>query len=110
VAGLAVLVAANWSSLRNLTGLSSAKPAAPEVAPAPDPALTARVTVEIESRPAGAAVEDASGAVVGETPVTLRLPRAQTPASFVLKKAGFQPLRYEVIPDRDSMVTLVLKP
>jgi hypothetical protein len=28
----------------------------------------------------------------------------------VIKKAGFQPLQYEVIPDRDSMVTLVLRP
>ena len=72
--------------------------------------LTARVTVEIDTRPSGAAVEDSSGAVVGETPVTLKLPRAQTPASFQIKKAGLQPLRYEVIPDRDSMVTLVLRP
>jgi hypothetical protein len=110
VAGLAVLVAANWSSLRNVLGLAPARQAAPEATPSPDPLLTARVTVEIDSRPAGAAVEDASGAVVGETPVTLRLPRTQTPASFVVKKAGFQPLRYEIVPDRDSMVTLVLKP
>jgi serine/threonine protein kinase len=112
VAGLAVLVAANWGSLRNLGGLSSeSRQTAPAAgAAAPDPLLTARVTVEIDTRPSGAAVEDASGAVVGETPLTLKLPRAQTPASFLIKKAGFQPLRYEVIPDRDSMVTLVLRP
>jgi serine/threonine protein kinase len=113
VAGLVVLVAANWGSVRNLGGVSGAKqtsPAAGATAPTRDSELTARVTVEIDSRPAGAAVEDSSGAVVGETPVTLKLPRAQTPTSFVIKKAGFQTLRYEVIPDRDSMVTLVLRP
>jgi serine/threonine protein kinase len=111
VAGLGVLVAANWGSLRNLGGGTSERQTAPAAGVASsDPLLAARVTVEIDSRPAGAAVEDSSGAVVGETPVTLRLPRAQSPASFVVKKAGFQPLRYEVIPDRDTMVTLVLKP
>ena len=115
VAGLAVLVAANWGSLRNLGGLSPESRQAPGAqgagaGTAADQELTARVTVEIDTRPSGAAVEDSSGAVVGETPVTLKLPRAQTPASFQIKKAGFQPLRYEVIPDRDSMVTLVLRP
>jgi eukaryotic-like serine/threonine-protein kinase len=114
VAGLAVLVAANWGSVRNLGGVSGANKqtsaAAGAAAATRDSELTARVTVEIDSRPVGAAVEDSSGAVVGETPVTLKLPRAQTPTSFVIKKAGFQPLRYEVIPDRDSMVTLVLRP
>jgi hypothetical protein len=111
VAGLGVLVAANWGSLRNLGGGTSERQTAPAAGVASsDPLLAARVTVEIDSRPAGAAVEDSSGAVVGETPVTLKLPRAQSPASFVVKKAGFQPLRYEVIPDRDTMVTLVLKP
>jgi eukaryotic-like serine/threonine-protein kinase len=110
VAGLGVLVAASWGSLRNLGGTPQRQTAPGSGAAASDPLLTARVTVEIDSRPAGAAVEDSSGAVVGETPVTLKLPRAQTPTSFVVKKAGFQPLRYEVIPDRDTMVTLVLRP
>jgi hypothetical protein len=104
--GLTVLVAMNWALVRG-TG-EPAQPASP-TGQAGDPSLGAMATVEIDSRPPGAMVLDASGTALGSTPLSLRLPRSARPASFTLSKTGFQPLRYEVVPDRDSMATLELR-
>ena len=105
LAGLAVLVVVNWRALRAGNG----QPDPVGQAAADDPSLAAMATVEIDSRPPGALVQDASGTALGNTPVSLRLPRSPAPATFTLTKTGFQPLRYEVVPDRDSMVTLELR-
>jgi hypothetical protein len=111
--GLAVLVAANWRSLRNLGALSGAKQTAPAAG-----AAAARSGQRADrpgdggdrlpaGRCSGRGLERSGGwRDAGDAEAA----PAQTPTSFVIKKAGFQPLRYEVIPDRDSMVTLVLRP
>jgi hypothetical protein len=55
-------------------------------------------------------VETADGKPIGRTPVSLRLPRSRTMAAFTLKLSGYEPLRYEVVPERDQMATLELRP
>jgi hypothetical protein len=109
VAGVAVVGLLSFGPLRTLGGLfsSEAGPAAPEaVAAAP---LASEVVLDLDSRPSGAAVQLENGAVLGRTPLSLRLPRGKARAAFLIHKEGFEPLRYEVIPERDAMAMLELR-
>ena len=69
-----------------------------------------QVSLELDSRPSGAMVEAADGALVGQTPLVIRLPASEKPTSLVLRKAGYEPLVYEVVAKRDAMATLELVP
>jgi serine/threonine protein kinase len=102
VVGLAALGWVSRGSLGQMRGLLSSEPPA-GAAPA------AQIVVELDSRPRGAAVERADGTRLGQTPLTLRLPRSRAATVFVLRKAGFAPLTYRVTPERDFIATLELE-
>jgi serine/threonine protein kinase len=109
LAGVAVMGLLSLGPLRAIgslfTGGSSSEPAEPAPATA-----VATVIVELDSHPRGAVVEGADGAAIGHTPLSLRLPQARVMASFTLKLSGYEPLRYDVVPERDQMATLELRP
>jgi hypothetical protein len=109
VAGVAVVGMLSMGPLRTIGGLFSgtSTPAAPIAETA---ATATEVVVELDSRPRGAVVESLDGKPVGRTPVSLRLPRSKATATFTLKMSGYEPLRYEVVPERDQMATLELRP
>jgi serine/threonine protein kinase len=112
VAGAAVVGLLSFGPLHTLGSLftSSGPSAAPEAAQAP--ALPSEVVLDLDSRPAGATVqiEGGGGTFLGKTPLSLRLARGKAPAAFLIQKEGFEPLRYEVIPERDAMAMLELRP
>jgi serine/threonine-protein kinase len=104
--GVALLVWASWGPLRQLGGLfGGPRPEAGSAATVP----AKEIVVELDSRPSGALVER-DGVTLGRTPLTVRLPRSRVPTSFLLRKAGHAPTRYQVTPDRDSIATLELAP
>jgi serine/threonine protein kinase len=108
VAGVAVVGLLSFGPLRTLGGLfTSSEPATPTVTQA---ALPTEVVLDLDTRPTGAAVEVEGGAELGRTPLSLRLPRGKVPAAFLIQKEGFEPLRYEVVPERDAMAMLELRP
>jgi serine/threonine protein kinase len=104
--GLLLLALASWSALRSLGGAlggdSSRSSAAAALA-------ASKVVIELDSRPSQAAVTREDGTALGQTPITLRLERGKAPLIFVLRRAGFTPLRYEVVPDRDSIASVDLR-
>jgi eukaryotic-like serine/threonine-protein kinase len=106
--GLTVLGWASWGSLRQmrtlLTGGSLAEDPSRRA-----PAAVEEIVIELDSRPTGALVERADGVTLGHTPLSVRLKRSRVATVFLLKKAGFAPMRYEVAPDRDSIATLELE-
>jgi hypothetical protein len=101
--GLGLVVWASWGSLRQVAGALFG-PRAEEVAAA----RAAEIVIELDSRPSGALVER-EGITLGRTPLTVRLPRSRAPTTFLLRKAGRAPYRYEVTPDRDSIATVELE-
>jgi hypothetical protein len=94
--------------LRTIVGLFGAGGKTAEVAPQGG-ALPTDVVVEIDSRPRGAVVESVDGRPIGRTPVSVHLARGKAPAAFTLKLSGYEPMRYEVVPERDQMATLELR-
>jgi serine/threonine protein kinase len=108
VAGIAVVAMLSMGPLRTIGGLFSGN--ASPAAPAETASAAAEVVVELDSRPRGAVVESVDGRPMGRTPVSLRLPRSRATAAFTLKMSGYEPLRYEVVPERDQMATLELRP
>jgi eukaryotic-like serine/threonine-protein kinase len=107
--GLAVLVWASWSSLRQVSGLfTNPAPVGQATGGQSAAAMVADTLIDLDSRPSGAQVEGPDGTVLGHTPLTVRMRRSRTPTVLVFKKAGFAPLRYQVTPERDSIATLEL--
>ena len=110
VAGVAVVGLLSLGPLRTIGGLFSGSAAPEELAPPVGASAKGEVVVELESRPRGATVEGTDGQPIGRTPISLHLPRSKVSAVFVLKLAGYEPMRYEVVPERDQMATLELRP
>jgi serine/threonine protein kinase len=108
VAGVAVVGLLSLGPLRTLGGLFGSKS---ETAVPQQVVATAanEIVVDLDTRPSGAAVEVEGGAPVGRTPLSMRLTRSKTTVAFVIQKEGFEPLRYEVVPERDAMATLELR-
>jgi serine/threonine protein kinase len=109
VVGLGLLVWASWGSLRQIGGLFAGERAAGGAAAAGGTTPSTEIVIELDSRPRGARVERANGALVGQTPLPIRIGRSQQPTVFVIRKAGFAPLHYRVTPERDLIVTLELE-
>jgi serine/threonine protein kinase len=109
VAGIAVVGMLSMGPLRTIGGLFSGT-STPAVPIAETAATATEVVVELDSRPRGAVVESVDGKPMGRTPVSLRLPRSKATAAFTLKMSGYEPLRYEVVPERDQMANLELRP
>jgi eukaryotic-like serine/threonine-protein kinase len=78
--------------------------AAPPASVAPTPET---VRVELGSTPPGAVVE-VGGREAGRTPLSLELPRGDTPRQVVLRAPGFLPLREQVVPNVDQRLGFVL--
>jgi serine/threonine-protein kinase len=75
-------------------------------APAPSAAPGAgTITIAVELRPAGAHLELDGRAVTSP----LVLPRSSTPVVLRATASGFQPLRLEVVPDRDRALAIQLE-
>jgi serine/threonine protein kinase len=108
VAGLALMLSANWSAFREMAALVAAQGGS-RGDPGGGASESLEVTVELDSKPRGAAVERSDGKVVGVTPLLLRLPRSSVPVSFLMKKDGHEPFRYEILPLRDSIATIELR-
>ena len=79
----------------------SHKPANPRVAQPPKPAVPRQVTIQLESRPAGAGVYSGQQAM-GKTPAKLRLKHGKDKVSLSLRLPGFHQEVLELIPDRDQ--------
>jgi serine/threonine protein kinase len=82
-------------------------PPPPPVAPEP-PAPSPTVRVLLDSTPQGATVTGASGSL-GKTPVVLQLARSETVVELILRKPGYHPLPFKVIPEKDKDVVANLK-
>jgi serine/threonine protein kinase len=108
VVGLGVLVWASWGTLRPMWALLAGKMPAGD-ATGRVAAGAEKIVIELDSRPSGAWVERADGVTLGQTPLSVRLERSRVPVLFVIKKAGFAPVRYQVSPDRDSIATIELE-
>jgi serine/threonine protein kinase len=78
-------------------------PAAPEAPP-----LSPTVRVLLDSTPQGATVTGASGSL-GKTPVVLQLARSETVVELMLRKPGYHPLPFKVIPEKDKDIVANLK-
>ena len=105
-AGLLLLAVASWGALRALGGLIDGS--SDRTAPAGE--LTAStVVIELDSRPSEASVTREDGTPMGRTPLTLRLQRGKSPIVLVVRRTGFQPFRYELVPDRDSIASVDLR-
>ncbi len=87
----------------------------PVVAPGPVACpASSTAAMSIDSRPQGALVTTPSTAIaraqpLGETPFVLRLPRGETPVALVVRKPGFAPAFFKVVPDRDKDVAVPLE-
>jgi hypothetical protein len=70
----------------------------------------ARVEITLDSIPQGAQVaREADGtSVAGETPLVLELPRGRVPVAVWIRKDGYEPLVFKIIPNQShaAMVTL----
>jgi serine/threonine protein kinase len=83
-------------------------PAPPPVAPA-KPAVPKTVTVHVESDPAGAKVlDDASGGVLGVTPLVLNRPRGGA-LKLRLEKDGYTPNAHAISLSDDQTIELTLE-
>ena len=76
----------------------------------PPAAQPATVSVRIESDPPGAEVTDAKGQTLGTTPLATTLPRSATPATFTLRKRGYQTTRHTVVPEGNVAAVISLRP
>jgi hypothetical protein len=76
---------------------------------APVPEESAQVEVEVRSRPPGAQVTRRdTGELLGQTPVTLKLPRAESEVPLLLSLDGYEPLQRSVKPSRDMSMEVAL--
>jgi len=90
---------------------------APGAARVACPAPSSTVEVSIDSRPQGALVTNATTTLtasertrpLGETPFVLRLPRGETPVTLVMRKPGFAPAVFKVMPNHDKDVDMRLE-
>jgi hypothetical protein len=90
-------------------------PAAAPVACPAAPSSTAEVS--IDSQPQGAWVTTAATTAtaiertppLGETPFVLRLPRGETPVTLVMRKPGFAPVFFKLVPNHDKDVAMRLE-
>jgi serine/threonine-protein kinase len=95
---------------------ATAQPAmhpAPEATAQPQPQVAKATTVDIslDSTPQDAQViREDTGAVVGRTPVTIKLAQARDVIAFRFEKPGHTPASYKVIPDLDKSVRAELMP
>jgi hypothetical protein len=88
--------------------VAAPQPATPPPAPAPAPA-PANVHVLVDSTPERAEVfVDQEKLPRGFTPLTLTLPRSETPVPLVVRAGGYQPSSTQVTPLLDAQVKLVL--
>jgi len=84
------------------------EPTAPPVTP-PLPAVAKTVTVNVQSDPAGANVlDDASGGMLGVTPLVLNRPRGGA-LKLRLEKDGYAPNAHAVSLDDDQTIELTLE-
>ncbi len=84
-------------------------PPAPIPAPPAKPAVPRSVTVRVESDPTGAKVlDDASGGVLGVTPLVLKRPRGGA-FKVRLEKDGFSPNAHAISLDDDQTIELTLE-
>jgi serine/threonine protein kinase len=84
------------------------EPTAPPVTP-PLPAVAKMVTVNVQSDPAGANVlDDASGGMLGVTPLVLNRPRGGA-LKLRLEKDGYAPNAHAVSLDDDQTIELTLE-
>jgi serine/threonine protein kinase len=87
----------------------AALPAPAAVAPPPKPAVPTTVTVRVESDPAGANVlDDASGGVLGVTPLVLSRPRGGA-LKVRLEKDGYAPNAHAISLGDDQTIELTLE-
>jgi serine/threonine-protein kinase len=78
----------------------------PSAAAAPAPT----VVVRISSLPEGATVVDgATGAVLGQTPVAVKLARAPEPAQLLLRKSGYKVKKMAVDRNDDGVTSVTLE-
>ena len=83
-------------------------PSLPQQAATP----SATVSVAVDSVPQGATVTSAAigdGRPLGETPVVLTLPRGTEAVEVLLRKAGFAPLAFKIVPHQDKDVVARLE-
>jgi hypothetical protein len=79
------------------------------VAPPAKPAAPTTITVRVESEPVGANVlDDASGGVLGVTPLVLHRPRGGA-LNLRLEKEGYTPNAHAVSLDDDQTIELTLE-
>jgi eukaryotic-like serine/threonine-protein kinase len=112
------LVAATASGLLRRGGPPGAGAPAPRAAaggPAPTgaaeapAAVPATVSVRLDSEPSGAEVLGPGDAPLGVTPLTVALPRTETPVTLIVRKGGFQPATHAFVPDRNLSALLTLR-
>ncbi|HEY0713759.1 MAG TPA: serine/threonine-protein kinase, partial [Polyangia bacterium] len=82
--------------------------APPTAGQAPDETGAAKIAVRVESDPSGAEVTGPKG-VLGTTPLTVDLPRGSQPVTLTLRKAGFEPSRQTIVPERDTNALVSLR-
>jgi len=82
----------------------------------PAAAVSGAVEIALDSVPQGATVAlvsagagAAAGEPIGQTPLVLPLPRGEAAVELLLTKAGFAPLSFRVIANRDKDATAVLE-
>ena len=76
------------------------------------PAPSSTVAIAVDSVPQGATVTSTAieeGRSLGETPVLLTLPRGTRTIELSLKKAGFTPLAFKIVPHQDKDVVARLE-
>ena len=83
--------------------------AAPPARPSARSSATATVTVNITSLPSGAAVLDAKGRVVGQTPLETSVPRTDDEVTFLVRKPGYHAKRVIVDASRNTGVKVTLE-
>jgi serine/threonine-protein kinase len=82
----------------------------PSALPAAAPPV-ATVSISLDSWPQGALVyEDPDGSPIGETPLVLKLTRADERRSYTFRLAGYVPAQLQVIPDQDKPTLAQLRP
>jgi hypothetical protein len=80
--------------------------------PQPAATLPSTVAIAVDSVPQGATVTSAAieaGRPLGETPLLLTLPRGSRAIELNLRKAGFTPLAFKVVPHQDKDVVARLE-
>ena len=83
--------------------------AAPPARPPARSTATATVTVNITSVPSGAAVVDANGRVIGQTPFETSVRRTEDEVSFLVRKPGYHAKRVIVDANRNTGVKVTLE-